>query len=171
MRYYVSIGDRKYEVDIAGDHDQVTVNGVEYVVELAEVNGTPVRRLFVNNAAHRIVAGKGEARGQWELHLDGYRVSAEVVDERTQAIRALTTKTAAIQGPRPIRAPMPGMITRVEVAPGDKVRAGQGIIIIEAMKMENELKTEAAGTVARVVVNAGTAVEKGAVLVEFAANE
>ena len=167
MRYFVDIGDRKYEVDISGD--KVTVDGVEYVVELAEVNGTPVRRLFVNNAPHRIVAGKGEARGQWDLHLDGYKVKVEVVDERTHAIRALTTKSTATHGPRPIRAPMPGMITRVEVAPGDKVSAGQGVVIIEAMKMENELKTEAAGTVARVAVNAGTAVEKGAILVEFAA--
>ena len=169
MRYHVTIAGRSYEVDIAGD--KVTVGGVEYVVEMVEVNGTPVRRLSVNGASHRVVAHKGDARGAWELHLDGYRVSAEVMDERTQAIRALTTRTGATQGPRPIRAPMPGMVTRVDVEPGEKVHAGQGVVIIEAMKMENELKAEASGVVARVVVSAGTAVEKGAVLVEFAVND
>ena len=56
---------------------------------------------------------------------------------------------------------------RVEVEPGQQVKAGQGVVIIEAMKMENELKAEADGVVARVHVKQGQAVEKGAVLVEF----
>jgi biotin carboxyl carrier protein len=71
-------------------------------------------------------------------------------------------------GPGPVRAPMPGMVVRVEVAEGDAVAPGQGIVVVEAMKMENELKTESGGVVARINVEAGQAVEKGAVLVEFA---
>jgi pyruvate carboxylase subunit B len=61
------------------------------------------------------------------------------------------------------------MVVRVEVEPGQHVGAGQGVVIIEAMKMENELKADAAGVVSKVLVTAGTAVEKGAVLIEFAA--
>ena len=62
---------------------------------------------------------------------------------------------------------MPGLIVRVSVAPGEQVQAGQGLVVMEAMKMENELRAHAAGTVKTVLVEAGKAVEKGTVLVEF----
>jgi biotin carboxyl carrier protein len=62
---------------------------------------------------------------------------------------------------------MPGLVVRVEVAPGDEVEAGQGLVIVEAMKMENELKAARAARVKAVHVVAGAAVEKDAVLVEF----
>lgn len=169
MRYYVTVGSRMFEVEVGGD--RVTVDGQPVQTDLLQVSDTPVRRLSVSGESHRVVAEKGDARGQWSLHLDGYRIAAEVVDERTRAIRAMTGRSAAVVGPRPIKAPMPGMIVRVEVKPGDKVAAGQGVVIIEAMKMENELKAEAAGTVARIAVQPGTAVEKGAVLIEFSADE
>ena len=64
---------------------------------------------------------------------------------------------------------MPGLIVRTEVGVGDRVRKGQGVVVMEAMKMENELKAEADGVVSRVMVEDGTAVEKGAVLAEFEA--
>jgi biotin carboxyl carrier protein len=169
MRYHVIIGERSYEVDINGD--AVTVDGEPVDVELLQVGHTPLRRLAVNGESHRLVAERGAEKGQWELHLDGLRVVADVVDERTRAIRALTAPVAGAQGPKPVKAPMPGMIVRVEVQVGDKVKAGQGVAIIEAMKMENELKAVAAGTVSKVAVAAGTAVEKGTVLIEFAPDE
>jgi pyruvate carboxylase subunit B len=60
---------------------------------------------------------------------------------------------------------MPGLIVRVNVKAGDTVQAGEGLVVMEAMKMENELRATAAGTVRSVEVTAGTAVEKGALLV------
>ncbi len=73
--------------------------------------------------------------------------------------------SAVRAGPAPIVAPMPGLIVRISVAVGDKVEAGQGVVVMEAMKMENELRATASGTVRRVEVAPGTAVEKGALLV------
>lgn len=67
---------------------------------------------------------------------------------------------------REVRAPMPGLVLRVLVEPGDEVEAGQGVAVLEAMKMENELSAPAAGTVADVRVAAGDAVAKNDVLVE-----
>jgi pyruvate carboxylase subunit B len=64
---------------------------------------------------------------------------------------------------------MPGLIVRVNVSVGDRVEAGQGLVVMEAMKMENELRAAAAGTVRTVRVRPGEAVEKGQVLVEFEA--
>src|SRR5690606_8230329 len=105
--------------------------------------------------------------GRWTLELDGHTLEVEVADERTRALRAVAAATAPPAGPRPVRAPMPGLVVRVDVRPGQAIEAGQGVVIMEAMKMENELRADAPGIVSRVLVEAGQAVEKGAVLVEF----
>lgn len=169
MHYFVSIEGRTIEVVIDGE--TVTLDGQRVDVSIAQVPGTPVRHVLVDGKSQRVVAQANGERGVWDVHMLGRRLSAEVVDERTRAIRALTNQSAGPTGPKPIKAPMPGMIVRVDVAPGDKVKAGQGVVIIEAMKMENELKAEAAGVVAKVLAQPGSPVEKGAVLVEFAAHE
>jgi pyruvate carboxylase subunit B len=62
---------------------------------------------------------------------------------------------------------MPGLVVRVNVAVGDSVQAGQGVVVMEAMKMENELRASASGTVKAINVSPGKAVEKGTVLVEL----
>jgi biotin carboxyl carrier protein len=166
MRYFVTVGEKTYDIDVNGD--RVTVDGEAMDVELLQVAGTPLRRLSVNGESHRVVAERSAARGEWDLHVDGFHLTAEVVDERTRAIRTMTARSDGPKGLKPIKAPMPGMIMRIDVNVGDKVKAGQGVVIIEAMKMENELKAEAAGTVSKVAVSPGTAVEKGTVLIEFA---
>lgn len=169
MRYYVAVGTHTFEVELRDNN--VIVDGETVSAELLHVPGTLLRKLALNGASHRLIAKAGDTRGSWNLQLDGERVSLEVVDERTRTIRAMTARAAGPQGPKPVRAPMPGMVVRVEVEPGQQVKAGQGVVIIEAMKMENELKADAAGVVSKILVQAGTAVEKGTVLVEFAAEQ
>ncbi len=165
MRYYVTIGGRTFEVDLSGD--AITVDGQPVAAELKPVPGTPIRHLLADGRSFGLVVGRGDERGSWDLHLNGQRYAVEVIDERTRAIRAMTGGGRETQGPKPVRAPMPGLVVRVEVEAGQSVKAGQGVVIIEAMKMENELKAEAEGVVSRVLVQQGQAVEKGAVLVEF----
>ncbi|MBX6366236.1 MAG: biotin/lipoyl-binding protein, partial [Gemmatimonadetes bacterium] len=155
MRYYVTIAGRTVEVDLTGPRPRV--DGVEVEADLVSRPGTPVRHLLVDGRSYALVARPGEARGAWDLHLDGSRFAAEVVDERTRAIRAMTGKGAATHGPRPVRAPMPGLVTRVDVAVGQVVQAGQAVLVIEAMKMQNELRADAAGTVRQILVEAGQA--------------
>jgi biotin carboxyl carrier protein len=167
MRYFVTIGNETWEIEVGSE--QTLVNGNPVKAELRAVPGTPTRHLLVDAASHVVLAAGGDAAGEWHVQVNGDRLAAEVVDERTRAIRAMTGHSAAASGPKPVRAPMPGLVVRVEVEVGEAVRAGQGVAIIEAMKMENELKSDAAGTVSRIHVDAGQAVEKGQVLVEFEA--
>lgn len=164
MRYYVTIEGRGYEIDLTGG--VVRVDGTEVNAELTAVPGTPVRHLLADGRSLTVAARSGE-RGRWELHLAGERFDAEVVDERTHAIRAMTGKGSGPRGPEPVRAPMPGLVVRLLVEEGQNVGPGQGVAIVEAMKMENELRAETAGRVRAVAVEAGQAVEKGTVLVEF----
>ncbi len=104
-----------------------------------------------------------------EVVVDGWRFELLVEDEARAALRdrAIRDRNAAgsIGGPLEIRAIIPGRIASVAVAPGDVVEAGQTLLAVEAMKMQNELLAPRAGTVTRVPVGAGSTVELGDVLV------
>ena len=166
MKYVVDVAGRTVEIELDGD--VVRVDGVPVHARLAELPGTPIVLLTVESEVHRVAVARGDTRGKYSLSLDGRRYDVEALDERTRAIRELSEASAAPAGPAPLIAPMPGLIVRVNVAPGDSVRAGQGLIVMEAMKMENELRASAAGVVKSVRATPGTAVERGTVLVELA---
>lgn len=166
MKYHVSAGGRTHEVVLGPEG--ITVDGRPVEADLQAVPGTPVRSFLLDGVSHRLVA-RPTAKGVWELHLRGRRVVLEVVDERTRAIREMTGAGAAHAGPRHLRAPMPGLVVRVEVEEGDRVEAGRGLVIVEAMKMENELRAEAPARVGRVLARAGDTVEKDQVLIELEA--
>jgi biotin carboxyl carrier protein len=164
----------KYAVAVDGKEFAVTLDGavarvgdLEADAHLGDIEGTPLRVVTIGGRVHRVLARRGAAAGQYTIHLEGFRFEVEALDERSHAIRQLAGPAARPRGPSLLAAPMPGLIVRVLVQPGDLVQAGQGVIVIEAMKMENELRASTAGVVRAVSVNAGSAVEKGAVLVEF----
>jgi biotin carboxyl carrier protein len=162
MRYFVTIGDREVEVDLSGETP--LVDGTPVHAELAHLPGTAVRSLIANGRSYTIAAQPHERRGRWTLALNGRKLTLDAVDERTRAIRAMTG-AGEDEAEKTIVAPMPGLVVKVEVEPGQAVKAGQGVVIVEAMKMENELKAPADGLVARIEVQAGQTVEKGATLV------
>jgi pyruvate carboxylase subunit B len=166
MKYVVDVNGERTTVELAGG-DEVRVGDRVLRARLTDVEGTPVSLLTVGDRVYRIVARRGDARGQYTLSIDGHAFAAEALDERARTIRDLSAAGAAAAGPAPLVAPMPGLVVRVNVAPGDQVTAGQGLVVIEAMKMENELRAAAPGTVRAVHATAGAAVNKGAVLVEL----
>ncbi len=166
MIYHVTVGDRTVEVEVRGSEIRVDGEAIAEV-SLVGLGRGPVRSLLVDGQSHRVSARR-TGSGTWRLGIGGRAIRAEVLDERTAAIRAMAGPSLASRGPRPVVAPMPGMVVRVEVAEGDRVESGQGVVIVEAMKMENELRTDAAGVVSRVHVAEGQAVEKDEVLVELA---
>ncbi len=111
-----------------------------------------------------LAAEPGEP-GQWAILSGGEVVEVEVVDERTRHIRRLVGAGKGPAAGGTVKAPMPGLVVRVLVEPGQVVAAGAGLVVLEAMKMENELKAPGAGVVASVAAQPGQAVEKGQVLV------
>ena len=165
MKYYVRVGDE--EIEVVHDGGEVRVDGATLEAHLAEVEGTPVRMLTVGDEVHRIIVRRGATRGRYTIWVDGFRHEVEALDERMRAIRELAGASAGPTGPAPLLAPMPGMVVRVQVQVGDVVQPGQGLVVMEAMKMENELRATAAGKVKSVLATPGTAVEKGALLVEL----
>jgi biotin carboxyl carrier protein len=165
MKYFVRIDGEEHEVSVDGG--TVAVDGQEQRVHMEDVAGAPVQLVFVDNAVRRVVSRRGPGRGAYTITIDGYRFEVEALDERTRAIRELSGASKRAAGPTHLAAPMPGLIVRVNVGEGDEVRPGQGLVVMEAMKMENELRASAAGRVKRVLVAPGSTVEKGAILLEM----
>lgn len=165
MKYVVEVNGERLEVEVADG--VATVDGRSYQVSLGDVPGTPVRLLSADGTTYRTLVRRNGGRGRYALSLEGWRFDVEALDERMRAIRDLTRANAAAAGPAPLVAPMPGLVVRVNVEPGQAVKAGEGLVVMEAMKMENELRAPADGTVAKVLATPGQAVEKGALLVEL----
>jgi biotin carboxyl carrier protein len=164
MKYYVTVGGSEFEVLVDGD--RVTVNGEEHDAHLTVIPETPLRHLLMGSRSFTLPFVNRGA-GHWEMAFQGETWQAAVVDERTRHIRSLTGTGEVKKGGGVLKAPMPGLVVRVDVQPGDSLEAGRGIVVLEAMKMQNELRAAAPVVVKAVLVRAGQPVEKGQVLVEF----
>lgn len=188
MKYFVTVAGRAIEADLDGE--RITIDGKTMRVAIERVPGddsSVAHVLRVDDSVYIVevrrgrelgdgpglgaAIGGGATRGRYELGLDGWRIAAEAVDERAKAIRDLTGARERTPGPAQVIAPMPGLVVRVNVHEGDRVVAGQGLVVMEAMKMENELKSASAGIVRRVLASPGDAVERGAVLLELEPSE
>jgi biotin carboxyl carrier protein len=115
--------------------------------------------------------GPGFSRASYDATVDGdtvyvggHAIAARVIDPRAYARRG-RGQDAAGSGQRQVKAPMPGRVVKVLVKPGDTVVARQGLIVVEAMKMENELRALADGIVRDVRVREGSPVDAGTILV------
>jgi len=165
MRYFVTVGSRTVEVELGAEG--MRVDGEEVSANLMEMDGTEVRSLLLNGRSHRVLATR-TGPGSWSLHLSGRHISARVVDERTRSIEKMAGAPEGNSGPKALKAPMPGMVVKVAVEEGEAVSEGQGLVIVEAMKMENELKSAGDARVRKILVAPGDAVEKDQVMMEFA---
>jgi biotin carboxyl carrier protein len=164
MKYVVLVDGKTIEVEVDGE--RITVEGKIHNAALTAIPGTPLRQLLLDGRPLTLSV-EALGRGRWALTPRGERWEMEVLDERTRHIRSLAgagdqRRTAGV-----LKAPMPGLVVRVQVQPGQPVEAGTPLVVLEAMKMENELKASAPSVVKIVRVAPGETVEKGQVLVEF----
>lgn len=180
MKYSVQIGDTIHEVEVDGT--RVLVDGVALDAHLAAVGGrgggggTPLYHLLLGGASWSVTAQPLEGPGRWALGMAGERIEVTVENERDRAKPRQGRTSGAVSrggggGGGTVRAPMPGLVLRVEVAEGQTVDAGAGLVVVEAMKMENELRAGRAAVVQKIHVAVGQAVEKGAPLVTLASPE
>jgi pyruvate carboxylase subunit B len=166
MKYFVRIAERTYEVAVDGG--RVTVDGEILEAHFAAVPSTPLHHLLLGADSWTIAVQElaGEGGGaRWALGVVGERVEVDVIDERTRQIQALTGQRPTPASGGVVKAPMPGLVVRVEVQEGQRVEAGAGLVVVEAMKMENELRAPRPGVVSRIHVKPGQTVDKGVPLV------
>jgi biotin carboxyl carrier protein len=169
MKYVVRIAGRTIEVEVigrvgeAGGTRQVRVDGEPVEANLVAVDGN-LRDLWVDGVVRTVALTPTE--DGWHLQLAGESLRAEVTDERAERVREVSGSIPATRG-EVVRAPMPGLVLRLAVAPGQPVDAGTGVLVLEAMKMENEIRASTGGVVVSVLVAPGQPVEKGTPLLEI----
>ncbi len=170
MQYTLVIGERTRTVHLQrqGGGYRVTVDGQTFDVHAAEVDGRALSLLIGSTGGQGAgrsvpaVVVPGRMPGELQVAVHGRTLPVHVVaDERS---RRRGGGPGDASGPQRIIAPMPGKVVRVLVAPGDQVQAKQGLVVVEAMKMENELRAARAGRVVSVSVVEGQSVDAGAVL-------
>ena len=165
MQYEIEVGGKRRQVVVAreGDGFAVTVDGATKHVDVARIDGYTLS-LIVDSVwpADVIIAPDG-APGQMTVYVDGTPVPA-AINSRRRWGRG-DEGGASGSAPQRLAAPMPGKVARVLVGVGDMVQARQPVVVVEAMKMENELRASRAGTVAEVLAREGMSVEAGAPLI------
>jgi biotin carboxyl carrier protein len=187
MTFEIEFGSRTRSISVArGDRADayfVTIEGRRYELHAPRIGDVGLALSVVvpqQGARNQADKGDGETEfwtrptvrqvfvtptgssGDLFVTFDG-RAAVVTVNGRRRSRTADTT--FHVDGVHSITAPMPGRVVRVFVAPGDEVAAGQGLVVVEAMKMENELRASKAGKVKEVNVSAGTSVEAGKVLI------
>ena len=169
MKYQVRIGDRQHWVDVEpeGSGWRVSVDGSAAYLDAAEL--APGAYSLLTNGRSREVAVDREGDAL-RVRLGGATYEMTVLDE----VRARTQRPerkGLRSGPATLKAPMPGLVVDLRVKEGDVVAEGAALVIMEAMKMQNELASPAAGRVDKVHVSKGQSVESGQVLLTLAPME
>jgi biotin carboxyl carrier protein len=165
VKYHVLIDGEHYEVDVQreGGGFQVTLGAETFHVDVAKLmDGHAYSVLLDDRSVDVAVEERGDAL---DLLIGGSRYPTDVLGEREWLARSI--KGENVEGDKVVRASMTGIVRDVLVTPGDVVSRGQALLILEAMKMENEVKAEVEGTVARVLVETGATVSIGDVVVEI----
>jgi acetyl/propionyl-CoA carboxylase alpha subunit len=166
MKYVATVNDESRVVEVTGTEGRyrVTVGGDVWEVD-ARLTAQGIYSLLVDGVSYVADVTDGDGACVVEVGGEWYEIT---VEEQTRHI--IRTHGGAPGGPRSrtLVAPLPGKISRVIVKPGDTVRAGDTLLVIEAMKMENEFKAAGPGTVAEVRVAAGQTVNAGDVLIVMA---
>jgi len=167
-------GSKRYVTRVRGARESVPVDIEDlgdgrYAIRIGGRTHTVVARALEHGAVSLLVDGRSydveldESGDEVQVLVDFELLTVDVADERAVSLRA-GAAGFSVTGKVLVTAPMPGKVVRVLVAPGAQVTEGQGLVVVEAMKMENELKSPKAGTVVEVFAKEGSAVEANAKL-------
>lgn len=164
MKYFVTIEGKEYEIDLARDGEGLsgTLNGTTYRIDHSEIERGSKYSVIIDSESFNVslnLTPTGE-----DLIVGGHLYHADVLDERERAAQALDDVRGA-KGPLVVKSVMPGIVKQVFVQEGDDVTPGTPLLILEAMKMENELCAEKAGQVRKVHVAEGQTVNSSDPLV------
>lgn len=157
MKYIATVDDKEFIVEII-DERHVNVNGKVYGVDFESVSGQPVYSLIVDGKSHESYVAQGDEN--WQVLLRGRLYPVFVEDEREKRLRNAAGGQVAEGGEFHLKAPMPGLIVAVPIEENQEVKKGQVLLILESMKMQNELKSPRDGKVHRIKVKAGESVEQ-----------
>ncbi len=162
MKYVATVNGRNLEIDLDRP-GEIEVDRTHHSVDLRLVDGESLYSLILDNESHEVFAERRD--GQTIILLDGHRFVVDVEDARLKHIRAAGGQEHVEHGAVIVVAPMPGLVIKVLVEAGQQVARDEGLLILEAMKMENEIRSPRLGTVRTLAVTAGQTVNLGDTLI------
>jgi biotin carboxyl carrier protein len=157
MRYVAITGEREILIEILDDR-HILVDGIDYEIDFESVSEHTVYSLLANNKSYEALVYESEEG--WQVLLHGSQYVLQVEDERERRLRASLGGGPSENVDYHLRAPMPGLIVTVPVSEGQSVVKGDVLIILESMKMQNELKSPRSGVISRVRIKPGDNVEQ-----------
>ncbi len=157
MKYVTTIDGHEYNIDLLDEH-KVSVDGALYQVDFMPVGDQPVYSLVVNGLS--VDAHVYPDENLWQVIFHGSLYTACVEDEREKRLKAALAGRVAEHEDFYLKAPMPGMVVSIPVEDGQQITKGDVLLILESMKMQNELRSPRDGKVARVKVKVGDRVEQ-----------
>jgi biotin carboxyl carrier protein len=157
MKYITTVDDKQFLVEII-DEKHISVDGKVYEVDFESVSGQPVYSLILDGKSHEAYVASGD--NNWQVLLRGRLFPVTVEDEREKRLRSAAGGGVAETGEFHLRAPMPGLVVAIPVEERQSVKKAQVLLILESMKMQNELKSPRDGTVGRIRVKPGETVEQ-----------
>jgi biotin carboxyl carrier protein len=165
VKYETRIGDRGYEVEITPGEGgpRVLLDSREISVDFSEISPHALYSVIIDGRSYELWLRREGA--DYHVFAEGRSLCVTVRDERRRRVESLQAAMPQAKTGFTLRAPMPAVVTAVLVEPGQQVKRGDILCRLEAMKMENEMASEADGTVKEVKVSAGEGVEKDRVLV------
>jgi len=163
MKYVATINGQSYTIEI-DSLNRVTIDGESRAVDLRQVGKLSLYSLLMDHASYEVVVEE-EGHNTCRVMIGGELYEVRVEDERTRRLALANRQPNPPTGELAIKAPIPGLVVKVTVEAGDVVHAGQSVVILEAMKMENELRAPRQGTVHEVRVATGDKVDQGQVLI------
>ncbi len=163
MKYLTTVGDRTFVIDINRD-DEALIDGVLHRLDLRAIDDEGSYSLLLNNRSYDVLVERA-GEGEYRVLINGVLYTVQVVDERAKRLAEAAGAFLPTSGEFVLKSPMPGLVIAVPVSEGESVKKGQVLVILESMKMQNELKSPREGTVSAVKVKAGQSVEQNQVLV------
>ncbi len=157
MKYVTTIQGHEYIVDILDEH-HVSVDGQTFQVDFLQVGDQPVYSLVLDGQSFDAHVNPNE--DTWQVLFRGNLFTATVEDEREKRLRASLAGRVAEHEDYHLKAPMPGMVISIPVTEGQVIQKGDVLVILESMKMQNELRSPRDGKVVRVRVTTGDRVEQ-----------
>ncbi len=157
MKYITTIDNKEFEIEVVDAH-HIRVGERLLEVDFESVSGQPVFSIILDGKSYESFVYQGEE--DLEVLLRGRQYQVKVEDEREKRLRAAAGGGVVEGGEFHLKAPMPGLIVATPVEEGQEVKKGQVILILESMKMQNELKAPRDGVMGRIRVKAGESVEQ-----------
>jgi glutaconyl-CoA/methylmalonyl-CoA decarboxylase subunit gamma len=170
MNYVAASGGQTRRLEVSAERGvfRVCLDEREFPLDVLQV-GPALYSLLIGGRSYEV--DLLEVEGALMVLVDGQPFRVEIRRDREASARTAAKRPAAPTGKETVTAPMPGKVTKILVAVGQAVRPGDGIVVMEAMKMENELKASRGGTVAEIRVEEGRPVNGGDVLVVIEGSE